>query len=293
MVDQDTFTTELAALRDGRGSVDVSGRRKLRVDGADAIGWLHDLLTADIAGIEPGASRRSLFLSPTGHVRADVQVLRRAGHVLLVQDESQPDDIGTLLAPYVLSSDVVLDDVTADLVIIALPGAVAPPSVPASTAVPSCLGRGVDLIAESAEAEDTWSALRSAGYAEVGSEAADAWRIVEGVPRMGREFDQRSIPAEAGLDDLIDSTKGCFLGQESVARIRNLGHPPRVLRHVQGAHLAEGSTVLASDAIVGTVTSATPMDGLCIGFVRVVWSASTAQLTDADGHLLVDVATTG
>lgn len=293
MVDQDALPTELAALRQGHGSVDVSGRRKLRVHGADAVGWLHDLLTADIAGLGPGASRRSLLLSPTGHVRADVQVLRRGDDVLLVQEETQPENIGTVLAPYVLSTDVALHDVTDDLVIVALPGAADPPPVPAFTVTPSCLGRGFDVVGARAAAQDIRTALLDSGYMEVALEAAEAWRIIEGEPRMGMEFDQRSIPAEAGLDDLIDATKGCFLGQESVARVRNLGHPPRVLRHVQGAHLTAGASVLEGDAIVGAVTSATSVEGRYIGFARVVWSAATARLTDTDGHLLDDAATAG
>ena len=66
-----------------------------------------------------------------------------------------------------------------------------------------------------------------------GGDAAEAWRIIHGIARMGPDFGQRSLPAEAGLEATIDTTKGCFLGQESVARIANLGHPPRVLRHVR------------------------------------------------------------
>ena len=60
---------------------------------------------------------------------------------------------------------------------------------------------------------------------------AGGWRILRGDPRMGPDFDEGALPSEAGLDATIDATKGCFLGQESVAKIRNLGHPPTVLRH--------------------------------------------------------------
>ena len=79
MTDHDAFAKELAALRAGRGFVDVSDRHVVRVRGADAVRWLHDLLTADIAGLSPGAACRSLLLSPTGHVRADVQVMPATG----------------------------------------------------------------------------------------------------------------------------------------------------------------------------------------------------------------------
>ena len=293
MTDHDAFAKELAALRAGRGFVDVSDRHVVRVRGADAVRWLHDLLTADIAGLSPGAACRSLLLSPTGHVRADVQIIRRADDVLLVQDETQPDDIGAALTPYVLSSDVAIDDLTGDLVILALPHAV---GFPARTtgATPSCLGPGVDVIGPAVDAPVLRAALEGAGVLEVRSSVAEAWRIVEGRPRMGAEFDQRSLPAEARLDDLIDTTKGCFLGQESVARVRNLGHPPRVLRHVQGSHpLDVGAPVRDGDAIVGAVTSVARIDDRYDALVRTTWAAATARLTDTDGHPLTDAVTAG
>ena len=99
--------------------------------------------------------------------------------------------------------------------------------------VPSALGSGIDLLA--AAGKPAWrveDALVKADLVEVGPDAVEAWRILHGVPRMGVDFDANASPAEAGLDDTIDATKGCFLGQEAVARIRNLGHPPSVLRHV-------------------------------------------------------------
>jgi folate-binding protein YgfZ len=294
VVDQDAFATELTALRDGRGCVDVSDRRIWAVRGDDAVGWLHDLLTADIAGLVLGATCRSLLLTPTGYIRADVQVVRRIEDVLLVQGSDQPEGVGTVLASYVLSSNVELSEVTGDLVILALPGATDAPGGTNGFA-PSCLGAGIDLIAETTEVPASRAALRAGGFVEVRPAAAEAWRIARGVPRMGTDFDQRSLPAEVGLDDLIDTTKGCFLGQESVARVRNLGHPPRVLRHVQGdVALATGAPVLAGgQQAVGSVTSATWIEDRSIAIVRVAWSAATARLADIDGHPLTDVAVAG
>ena len=83
---------------------------------------------------------------------------------------------------------------------------------------------------------------------------------------MGPDFDQRSLPAEAGLEATIDTTKGCFLGQESVARIANLGHPPRVLRHVRcAAAFVPGAPVFVDGEAVGEVTSAAPLADACVG----------------------------
>ncbi len=294
MSDHAAFAHDLAALLQGRGFVDLSDWRKVRVEGADAVSWLHDLLTADVAGLEPGRSGRSLLLTPTGRIRADVQVLRRDDDVVLVQSPEQPDHIGLLLSPYILSSDVLLEDATTALDLFAIPGAGAS-VVGLPGTVPSVLGPGVDLLAASGKA--AWragDALVKADLVEVSHRAADAWRILIGVPRMGADFQQGSLPSEAGLDDTIDATKGCFLGQEAVAKIRNLGHPPRLLRHVQSASpFVPGAEVLAAGDVVGEVTSAAPLPDACVGFVRVVWDAATTQLTDMQGRPLQDVPATG
>src|SRR6476646_44861 len=111
---------------------------------------------------------------------------------------------------------------------------------------------------------------------------------------MGPDFDQRSLPSEAALDATIDTTKGCFLGQESVARIANLGHPPRVLRHVRcEAPFVPGAPVFVDGNVVGEVTSASPLADACVGIVRTAWPAVAARRTDAFGHPFDTVANEG
>ena len=294
MADHDAFAHDLAALLTGRAFVDVSHYRKVRVHGEDAIAWLHDLLTADIAGLTPGASCRSLLLTPTGRIRADVQVLRRDDDIVLTQDPEQPDHIGLLLGPYVLSSTVSLEDATGDLALFAVPDAAAS-TIGLPGFEPSSLGPGLDLLA--AQGKPAWrvqDALVKAALIEASAASAEAWRIIHGIARMGPDFDQRSLPSEAGLDDTIDTTKGCFLGQESVARIANLGHPPRVLRHVRcAAPFVPGAPVFVDGEAVGEVTSAAPLADACVGLVRIAWSAVAARLTDAVGHPFDAVASEG
>jgi len=294
MVDHDAFAHDLAALLTGRAFVDLSGYRKVRVHGDDAVGWLHDLLTADIAGLRPGASCRSLLLTPTGRIRADVQVLRRDQDVMLTQAPDQPDHIGLLLGPYVLSSDVSLEDATGDLALFAVPDAAAS-TIGLPGFEPSSLGPGLDLLA--AQGKAAWrvqDALVKAALLEASIASAEAWRIIHGIPRMGPDFDQRSLPSEAALDATIDATKGCFLGQESVARIANLGHPPRVLRHVKCvAAFVPGAPVFADGQAVGEVTSAAPLPDACVGLVRIAWRAVGTRLTDAAGHTLEDASNVG
>jgi len=112
------------------------------------------------------------------------------------------------------------------------------------------------------------------------------WRIRHGLARFPVDLDPDSLPAEAGLDvePLIDRTKGCYLGQESVARVRNLGHPPRVVLGVRAeSSLRPGAPVRSNGADVGLVTSVEPRAGLA-GIVRIRWDARDRELS-ADGGI--------
>ncbi len=294
MADHDAFAQDLAALQRGRAFADLSERRKVRIFGTDAVAWLHDLLTADVAGLSPGRTCRALLLSPTGRIRADVHVFRRDDDLLLVQRLDQPEHIGLLLAPYVLSSDVSLEDATGSLAMFAVLGdAAARVGLPGFE--PSTLGPGIDLVAPTGK--PAWrveDALVKADLVEIHDRALEVWRVLHGDPRMGVDFDPNAYPAEARLDDTVDAEKGCFLGQEAVARIRNLGHPPSVLRHMRaGVALHTDAPVYADGERVGTVTSAAADLHGGVGLVRVRYAAATTRLTDSEGRSIVDVSTAG
>ncbi|HET6713900.1 MAG TPA: hypothetical protein VFI59_09345 [Actinomycetota bacterium] len=272
---------ELEALSEGRAAVDLSAHRIVRVRGSDAKGWLHDLLTADVASLRPGEARRSLLLDPTGHVRADLQVASDDEGLWLFQAPDQVDHVGSALAIYVLSSDVQLEDLTGRRSLIALPG----PSEEPGGFRPSVLGAGRDLLTDAEEP------LAPAGRGFVSGDAVEVWRIRAGRPRMGPDFDRTSIPAEGGLEALIDTSKGCFLGQESVARVRNLGHPPRVLRHLEGdGRVDAGSTLVTIEGeAAGVVTSAASGGGGTVLLASVRWEVREASLRSDEGVPLFPV----
>ncbi len=272
---------ELQAIAGDRAAVDLGGFRKVRVRGGDARRWLHDLVTTDVASLEPGSSRRTLLLNPTGHIRADVQVACDRNGFWLFQAPDQPD-IGRALTPYVLSSDVRLEDLTGERGLIAWIGDTDGPD----GFRPSCLGPGVDVIGS----PDPTSP--PPGRTFVGADAVEVWRIRRGVPRMGADVDGTAIPAEVGLEDTIDRTKGCFLGQESVARVRTLGHPPRRLRHL----VADGPVDPRSPLLdergdeVGVVTSAAEhVGGGTVLLASIRWGSGEARVRTRDGLDLVPV----
>ena len=285
---------QLAALDAGRAFIDLSALWKIRVTGNDARDWLHDLVTTDVASLAHGQARRSLLLTPTGRIRADFMVGRDEEGFLLLQHPEQARSIGDLLLPYVLSSDVTLLDRTQELSVFGLVGHAA--VVAARTGLePSILGEGEDIVVAAGKpAARERERLVASDLAEVGWDAREVWRIRHGLPRMGPDFDEGSLPSEAGLDATIDATKGCFLGQESVAKVRNLGHPPSVLRTVAASSAVAAGTVVVAEGApdAGVVTSAAvAADGAgTAAIVRVRWSSAAAELRTADG---VDLVTVG
>jgi tRNA-modifying protein YgfZ len=291
------LSKQVAALNDGRALVDLTWWRKILVAGPDAPGWLNDLLAADLSGMKDGDARRSLLLSPTGRIRADVTVLRLREDHLLVQDPSQPEPIDAVLSPYVLSSDVTLQDRTTELALFALPGhrdLSGPPLVHGWLVTrPSCLGMGLGLVGPASGRDPALRALKQGhvGLIEVGEEAVEAWRIPRGAARFPVDLTPDSLPHETDVGDAIAYQKGCYLGQEAVARVRNLGHPPFVLLPLRsGDPVSPGDPVLTDADDAGTVTSATPLPGGgSAAIARVRWAAREAGLRTAAGAVLEPV----
>lgn len=290
----DQNTGGLDALLQERAFVDLSSYRKVRAEGSDARRWLNDLATADIATLTRGQSRRSLLLSPTGHVRADFHVAsvpESQEAFVLLQAADQPEHVGLILSRYVLSADVALHDMTTQLALFSVPGRAAD-LVGHPGLAPSVLGPGIDLLPPTGK--PAWrleAALVKAGLEEAQAGACEAWRIRQGSPRMGPDFDQTCLPAEAGLESVIDWEKGCFPGQESAAKVRSLGHPPTILLHVLcEGQLDAGEPVYSGAERVGRVTSACVEGGRTYALVRVRWRHAPAPLGLADGRSLVQVA---
>jgi tRNA-modifying protein YgfZ len=271
-------------LAEGTAFVDASSRWATGVSGADARSWLNDLVSADLDGLAPGRAVPSLLLAPTGGVRAAFTVVADADGLLLLQDRAQDRSVAEVLAMYVLSSDVALADRTGELAILAFPGLARPPAVEgAGASAPSVLGAGADLIAPAGERARIVGALAER-FAEATPEDAEAWRIAAGFPRLGIDTAEGDLPQEVALEDAVSYDKGCFVGQEAVAKTRNRGHPRRVLVPVAAAELLRpGEAVLAGDVEVGAVTSATRRGDGTLALVRIRWADRDADLRAASG----------
>jgi tRNA-modifying protein YgfZ len=272
------------ALTAGTGFADLSFWRKVALSGAEARTWLNDLVSADIADLAPGRARRALLLSPTGRVRAEFTVAMPGETLVLLQDPAQPRSIVDLLSLYVLSSDVRLGDRTDDLTVFAFPGRTTSADIAGAThSAPSCLGSGVDLIGRGHDHDRLLTSL-AGSFTRIGNEEVEAWRISSGIPKFGVDALEDDLPQECGLASAVSFEKGCFLGQEAVARVRNLGHPRRQLLKLESEDaVAAGEPILEGEREVGEVTSAARVDGRTVMLARVRWGSGQGALRTALG----------
>ncbi len=253
---------EQRALAGRWGVVDRSHRGVLRITGADRLSWLHSLTTQLLERLPAGAATEALILSPQGRVEHHLTLTDDGAAVWL---HVEPGEAGPLLA-FLESMRFMLrvepEDVSADYAVLTLLG----PEVPPGGLVPGAVGvagpTGTDLIVPRAELADAVTRLRGAGAALAGMWAHEALRIAAGRPRIGLDTDDRTIPHEVGwIGTAVHLNKGCYRGQETVARVHNLGHPPRrlVLLHLDGSAdrlPGRGDPVRLGDATIGSSGSA-------------------------------------
>ncbi|HEX9235459.1 MAG TPA: hypothetical protein VF972_04200 [Actinomycetota bacterium] len=273
----------------GKAFADLSFWRKIEVAGRDAFEWLNDLVSADLDGLEPGTARQSLLLSPTGRIRAAFAVTRLQPDVLLlIQDPTQPRPIDGLLEPYVLSSNVELADRTEAFTLLAFPGLVRPPSAPAGVWLsPGSLGRGVDLLAP-IERHDKAVGFAEGHFEGVGAEEVERWRVLAGIPRFGVDALEEDLPQEGGLAEAISFDKGCYLGQEAVAKVRNLGHPRRVVMAMETEDpVSPGDVIVMDGNDAGRVTSAARLADRTVLLASIRWDGRGGPLRTKEGAELI------
>ena len=226
-------------------------RGVLAVQGPDAESFLQGQLSQDIAGLANGQSAWSLILQPQGRIDAFVRVTRQAGDQFVLDTDGPLEEVIARLQRFMLRTDVSLDPLDWQCISVRGPGA-AEVAVSGEVIGPLPTG-GIDVLGPAPTVSED--------VPRIGAEALEVHRIRTGFPRMGIDIDDRTIPAEAEVVPFtVSFTKGCFTGQELVARMDSRGSSaPRYLRvlTIQGrAELAEGDQIAnAESAEVGTVTS--------------------------------------
>ncbi|MGC4940155.1 YgfZ/GcvT domain-containing protein [Kribbella sp. DT2] len=247
---------EQRALAAGEGYVDLSHRDVVTISGPDRLTWLHALTTQYFEGLQAGTSTTALLLSPTGHVEHAMYGVDDGETFWLHTEPGAAAALVEWLQKMVFMSRVEITDVTDRFAIVWRPGA-APAEGPLTRSGGDSLG-GYEVFLPREEL----SAYAEPAGPPAGVWAYEALRIEAGHPRFGLDTDERAIPNELGWLGLgVHLDKGCYRGQETVARVHNLGRPPRrlVRLHLDGSvdHLPQhGYAVRMGEKQVGFVGSA-------------------------------------
>ncbi|MFC9650751.1 YgfZ/GcvT domain-containing protein [Streptomyces sp. NPDC056937] len=243
---------EQRALADGTGLVDLSHRGVVTVTGDDRLSWLHLLLTQHVSELPVGRATEALILSPNGHIEHALYLVDDGETVWAHVEPGTREALIAYLESMKFFYQVEVADRTDDIAVVHLPaGSIA--EAPEGVAVRET-PYGRDLFLPRADLES----YAAAHGPVAGVLAYEALRVEGHRPRLGFETDHRTIPHEVGLiGTAVHLDKGCYRGQETVARVQNLGKPPRrlVFLHLDGSdvHLpGHGTPVrLAADGAEG------------------------------------------
>jgi folate-binding protein YgfZ len=211
---------EQRQLAAGAGAVDLSDRPVLRITGPDRLSWLHTLVSQHVAALQPGESAEALVLSPSGHVEHHLHLLEDGEQVLAHVEPGTADALIAFLDSmrFMLRVEVsIADDLTTRWQLTDVAGLATRTGFGSYSLHPKGAGYDGEL---------------------AGFQAFEALRVEAMRPRSGVDTDHRTLPQEVGwLGTAVHLDKGCYRGQESVARVHNLGRPPRrlVLLHLDGS----------------------------------------------------------
>ena len=283
---------EYANVREhGAGLLDLSARGRLLVTGSEAIAFLNGLITNDMKTLAENHWMPAVFPNVQGRLLASVRIVRlqddNAGKkvvptFLIDTEPATHDRVLETIHKFTLAGDFHVTDRTSETVFLSLQGKAAAEKLAsvlgesaasiAEGSVTQSIWRnepitvlrashtaayGFDLLVNNSHAEQLWQALIAAGARPVGYDVLEILRVEAGVPRYGQDMDDTTVVTETNLDDAVSYTKGCYVGQEIIARIKYRGHVAKKLRGL----------VFAKPAVIATGTPLKSIDGKEIGQV--------------------------
>ena len=239
---------EQRALEAGTAWADLSHHNIVAVSGADRLKWLHDLTTQFVSDLQPGVWMPNMILDAKGHIEFQFNLVDDGTTTFLVLDPGYSEQLIEYLTKMKFMLRVEVKDASDEYAVLRAPGA------------PTAIGGPFALVPrnEVEEMKKTFGGVAT----QVGTWAMDAERVAAHRPRIGFETDHKSIPNEIGvLNGAVHMKKGCYRGQETVAKIYNLGNPPRrlVMLHLDG-----------SDVGFPAVGTKIENDGIVVGFIGTV-----------------------
>jgi folate-binding protein YgfZ len=290
------------------GLLDQSERGRLALTGADRKAFLNGQVTNDIEALEPGQGCYAAFLTPKGKMLGDLRVLDAPDELLLDTERVSLQALFDLVRRFSIGHDVQLHKRTLESGLLSLvgpraravAGAGALPEAEHSHVTAEVAGRpvrliateaGVDVLCAAADTEAVAAAQLAAGAERIDEQQAEVLRVERGRPRYGVDLDDSVIPQEAGLNErAVSFTKGCYVGQETVARLFYKGKPNRHLRGIRLTAPAEPGTPLTLEGReVGRVGSAVVSPRLGPVALALVRREAPPGTTLDDGSAVVEL----
>ena len=307
-------TGEFRALVSEAGVYDLSSRARISLTGTDRTRWLNGMVTNNIRDLEAGHGVYAFLLNPQGHILGDLYAYNRGEALLVDTDQQQLEKILAVFDKYIIMDDVEVTNITdrqssfgiagpKSSELLRAAGFEVPELKPLQFAQTNWQQLGVTLIrgdnpcVESFElwlppgdVEKAHQALLKAGAKPVGTSALDLLRVASGIPRYGVDIRERDLPQETEQDRALNFSKGCYVGQEIVERIRSRGQVRRKFTgfEVSGHLAAAGSKIQVDSKEIGEITSAAslPLVGgerqVAMGYIRRE-AAVTGKAVEAGG----------
>jgi len=298
------LNAEYLALTEGCGLVDRSERGKLALTGSEAKAFLAGQVTNDTESLAPGSGCYAAFLTPKGKMLGDLRILDLGDELFLDTERVTLQALFDMIRRFKIGYDVELHKRTVERGLLSLIGPTATRILDAEElsaaehanarleleGIASILVRtdiGVDVICDASDHDAVREALLSTGAQPVSEAAAEIVRVEHGRPRYGIDLDETVIPQEAGLNErAVSFTKGCYVGQETVARLHYKGKPNR---HLRGLRLSEpvapGAELCLGERSVGRLSSSvlSPVHG-SIGLALVRREAEPGSTVSVGEH---------
>lgn len=293
------------ALRERAAWIDLSGRGKIRATGDDRVRLLHAMCTNHIEHLQPGTGCYVFFLNAQGRILGDGNIFAMPDHLLIDTEPEAKQRIFEHLDKFIIADDVVLHDFTAATATISVEGPAAERILNGLGAVPAhtpCSlvewghwqvarwsytgGPGYAVYVPTEDKEKLIERLTDAGVHQADMEAAEAVRIENGRPRYGVDFSEANIPQETQQMQAIHFSKGCYLGQEIVERVRSRGHVNRQLTPVvvesqtpppSGTKISDGQKEVGE--ILSSAFSACRQKAVAFALIRAEALQPSVQLT--------------
>ncbi|MBZ5506309.1 MAG: folate-binding protein [Acidobacteriia bacterium] len=243
--------SELAALHSGCGIFSLAWRGRINVAGKDRVRWLHNMVTNNVRDLPVNRGKYNFVLNAQGRILGDLYIYNRGESLIMETDASQAEALLTTMKRFIIMDKVELTSAGDALLTLGLCGPKAE-SVLASAGINATgmeplelrdlsvdgisitLVRGpeqrpgwFELWLDADQAQNLWTKLISSGAQPVGAEALEMWRVLRGIPNYGQDIRDRDLPQETEQMQALTFTKGCYIGQEIVERIRARGQVHR------------------------------------------------------------------